>query len=274
MRLIAAVLFLAVSAYAGAKLWSGLEPVPGTQTVYAVTLTDSAELEGIVIRREQSFRPAGEALFADGERIPAGTVPTVSGSALYYSSCDTLEDLGPELLDTLDVAGLRSLLSRKPSPREGGRLVLDHAWYYAALVSAEEPVPDSGRCRVLFEGFEGPAEASILSLSPPEDGQRVLVLRLTLGGDSYMSLRKCSARLIFSEYSGLYLPEEAVHQDEDGNQFVYTITAGVVERRAVDILYSEGDVCIAAFSAGAEGLREGNLVIVSGQENYEGKVTA
>ena len=274
MRLIAAVLFLAVSAYAGAKLWNGLEPVPGTQTVYAVTLTDSAELEGIVIRREQSFRPAGEALFADGERIPAGTVPTVSGSALYYSSCDTLEDLGPELLDTLDVAGLRSLLSRKPSPREGGRLVLDHAWYYAALVSAEEPVPDSGRCRVLFEGFEGPAEASILSLSPPEDGQRVLVLRLTLGGDSYMSLRKCSARLIFSEYSGLYLPEEAVHQDEDGNQFVYTITAGVVERRAVDILYSEGDVCIAAFSAGAEGLREGNLVIVSGQENYEGKVTA
>lgn len=274
MRLIAAVLFLAVSAYAGAKLWSGLEPVPGTQTVYAVTLTDSAELEGIVIRREQSFRPAGEALFADGERIPAGTMPTVSGSALYYSSCDTLEDLGPELLDTLDVAGLRSLLSRKPSPREGGRLVLDHAWYYAALVSAEEPVPDSGHCRVLFEGFEGPAEASILSLSPPEDGQRVLVLRLTLGGDSYMRLRKCSARLIFSEYSGLYLPEEAVHQDEDGNQFVYTITAGVVERRAVDILYSEGDVCIAAFSAGAEGLREGNLVIVSGQENYEGKVTA
>ena len=274
MRLIAAVLFLAVSAYAGAKLWSGLEPVPGTQTVYAVTLTDSAELEGIVIRREQSFRPAGEALFADGERIPAGTVPTVSGSALYYSSCDTLEDLGPELLDTLDVAGLRSLLSRKSSPREIGRLVLDHAWYYAALVSADEPVPDSGRCRVLFEGFEVPAEASILSLSPPEDGQRVLVLRLTLGGDDYMSLRKCSARLIFSEYSGLYLPEEAVHQDEDGNQFVYTITAGVVERRTVDILYSEGDVCIAAFSAGAEGLREGNLVIVSGQENYEGKVTA
>lgn len=274
MRLIAAVLFLAVSAYAGAKLWSGLEPVPGTQTVYAVTLTDSAELEGIVIRREQSFRPAGEALFADGERIPAGTVPTVSGSALYYSSCDTLEDLGPELLDTLDVAGLRSLLSRKSSPRESGRLVLDHAWYYTALVSAEEPVPDSGRCRVLFEGFEVPAEASILWLSPPEDGQRVLVLRLTLGGDSYMSLRKCSARLIFSEYSGLYLPEEAVHQDEDGNHFVYTITAGVVERRTVDILYSEGDVCIAAFSAGAEGLREGNLVIVSGQENYEGKVTA
>lgn len=274
MRLIAAVLFLAVCAYGGAKLWRGLEPAPETQTVYAVTFTDSAELEGIVIRREQRFRPAGEALFTNGERIPAGTVPTVSGSALYYSSCDSLEDLGPELLDTLDVAGLRSLLSRKPAPREGGRLVLDHAWYYAALVSAQEPVPDSGRCRVLFDGFAAPAEASILSLSPADGGQRALVLRLTLGGDNYMCLRKCGARLIFSEYSGLYLPEEAVQLDEDGNPFVYTIAAGVVERCAVDILYSEGDVCIAAFSAGAEGLHEGNLVIVSGQENNEGKVTA
>ena len=273
MRLIAAVLFLAVSAYAGAKLWSGLEPVPGTQTVYAVTLTDSAELEGIVIRREQ-LCPAGEGLFTDGERLGAGTVPSVPGSALYYSSCDTLEDLGPELLDTLDVAGLRSLLSRKPSPREGGRLVLDYAWYYAALVPADEPAPDSGRCRVLFDGFAVPEEAEILSLSSEENGQRALVLRLTLGGDAYMTLRKCSAKLIFSQYSGLRLPEEAVHRDEDGKYFVYTITAGVVERRAVDIIYSEGDLCIATFSADANGLREGNLVIVSGQEDDEGKVTA
>ena len=274
MRLIAGVLFLAVSAYVGARLWSRVESAPETQTVRAVTLTDSAELEGIVIRREQSFRPAGEGLFSDGERLPAGTVSDLPGSALYYSSCDGLESLCPELLDGLDVQRLRELLSQKPSPREGGRLVLDYAWYYAALVPADEPVPDSERCRVLFEGFEVPAEAGILSLSPEENGQRALVLRLTLGGDAYMKLRKCSAKLIFSEYSGLSLPEEAVHEDEDGKYFVYTITAGVVERRTVDIIYTEGDICIAAFSSGAEGLREGNLVIVSGKEIYEGKVTA
>ncbi|MGM9588046.1 MAG: hypothetical protein ACI3VA_11260 [Candidatus Limivicinus sp.] len=273
MRLIAAVLFLAVSAYAGAKLWGRLVSAPETQTVRAVTLTDSAELEGIVIRREQ-LCPAGEGLFADGERLGAGTVPSVPGSALYYRSCDGLERLSPELLEDLDVQKLQALLAEKPSPQEGGRLVLDHAWYYAALVPADEPVPDSGRCRVLFDGFAVPAEAEILSLSSEENGQRALVLRLTLGGDAYMKLRKCSAELIFSQYSGLRLPEEAVHRDEDGNNFVYTITAGVVERRAVDIIYSEGDLCIAAFSADANGLREGNLVIVSGQEDDEGKVTA
>ena len=152
--------------------------------------------------------------------------------------------------------------------------MLDYAWYYAALVPADEPVPDSGRCRVLFEGFDLPAEANIMSLSPEETGRRALVLRLTLGGDAYMTLRKCSAKLIFSEYSGLGLPEEAVLQDEDGNNFVYTITAGVVERRAVDILYSDGDLCIAAFSSEADGLREGNQVIVSGQEIDKGKVKA
>ena len=274
MRLIAAVLFLAVSAYAGARLWSSVERSPETQTVRAVTLTDSAELEGIVIRREQ-LCPAGEGLFTDGERLPAGTVPSVPGSALYYRSCDGLESLSPELLEGLDVQGLQTILAQKPSShQEGGRLVLDYAWYYAALVPADEPVPDSGRCRVLFEGFDLPAEANIMSLSPEETGRRALVLRLTLGGDAYMTLRKCSAKLIFSEYSGLGLPEEAVHRDEDGNNFVYTITAGVVERRPVDILYSDGDLCIAAFSSEADGLREGNQVIVSGQEIDKGKVKA
>ena len=273
MRLIAAVLFLAVSAYVGARLWSSVERSPETQTVRAVTLTDSAELEGIVIRREQ-LCPAGEGLFTDGERLPAGTVPSVPGSALYYRSCDGLESLSPELLEELDVQGLQTILAQKPSSQEGGRLVLDYAWYYAALVPADEPVPDSGRCRVLFEGFDLPAEANIMSLSPEETGRRALVLRLTLGGDAYMTLRKCSAKLIFFEYSGLGLPEEAVHRDEDGNNFVYTITAGVVERRPVDILYSDGDLCIAAFSSDADGLREGNQVIVSGQEIDKGKVKA
>lgn len=273
-RLIAAVLFLAVCAYGGAKLWSRLEPAPQTQTVRAVTLTDSAELDGIVIRREQCFRPAGGECFADGERLPAGTAGSVSGSALYYGSCDGLESLTPELLDGLDVGALKVLLSQKPSPAEGGRLVLDFAWYYAALVPAGEPVPASGRCRLLFEGFEIPAEANVISLSPEENGQRVLVLRLTLGGDEYMGLRKCRAKLIFSEYSGLSLPEEAVHRDGGGNHFVYTITAGVVERRQVDIIYTDGDSCIAALSPAADGLREGSLVIVSGKEIYEGKVTA
>ena len=179
-----------------------------------------------------------------------------------------------ELLEELDVQGLQTILAQKPSSQEGGRLVLDYAWYYAAVVPADEPVPDSGRCRVLFEGFDLPEEANIMSLSPEETGRRALVLRLTLGGDAYMTLRKCSAKLIFFEYSGLGLPEEAVLQDEDGNNFVYTITAGVVERRAVDILYSDGDLCIAAFSSDADGLREGNQVIVSGQEIDKGKVKA
>lgn len=272
-RLIAAVLFLAVCAYAGAKLWQDLDGTPETQTVHSVTLTDSAALNGIAIRREQSFCPAGGSGLADGDRLPAGTADA-AGSALYYSRSDGLESLSPERLSGLDVPALEALLSQSPAPDDSGRLVLDFGWYYAAFVAADAPVPASGRCRVLFEGFDTPASAQILSLSPAQNGQRALVLRLTVGGDDYMSLRKCSAQIIFSEYSGLSLPEEAVHKDADGNTFVYTVTAGVVERKTVDILYTDGDGCIAAFSSAADALREGNRVIVSGKEIYEGKVTA
>ena len=268
------VLFLAVCAYAGAKLWSSLDPELNTMTVRTVTLTDSAALEGIAVRREQSFCPAGAFSPADGSRIPAGSLSGVSCSALYYSSCDGFESLSPEALADLDVSALTGILSARPAQADGGRLVLDFDWYYAALVSADAPIPDHGRCRILFEGFDVPVEGYILSLSQAESGQKALVLRLTQGGDPYMSMRKCSAQMIFSEYTGLSLPVSAVRRDEDGNSFVYTITAGIVECKAVDIIYTDGDDCLAALSTAADALREGNTVIVSGKEIYEGKVIA
>ncbi len=268
------VLFLAVCAYGGAKLWSSLDVELNTLTVQPVTLTDSAELEGIAVRREQSFCPAGEFRPVDGSRLPADITSEVPCSALYYSSCDGFENLSPDELVGLDVQTLTNILSEKPGSTEGGRLVLDFGWYYAAFVSADAPVPEEGRCRVLFEGFDTPAEGYILSLSPAESGQRALVLRLTAGGDEYMCMRKCSAQMIFSEYTGFSLPVSAVRCDEDGNNFVYTVTAGIVECKAVDIIYTDGDNCIAALSTAADALREGNTVVVSGKEIYEGKVIA
>lgn len=273
-RLIGAVLFLAVCAYVGARLWSSLDDEFETTSVHAVSVTDSTALEGIAIRREQSFCPAGEPAFADGSRVAAGSDNAVSCSALYYHSCDGLERLSPALLPGLDTEGLSSIMSAAPASSDLARLVLGFEWYYAAFVDADAPVPGSGQCRVLFDGFDTPADACILSLSKADGGRKALVLRLTEGGDRYMSLRKCSAQLIFSEHTGLRLPVDSVHRDENGNKFVYTVTAGVVERKAVDIIYTDGDLCLAALSGAADALRDGNLVIVSGEELYEGKVTA
>ena len=126
----------------------------------------------------------------------------------------------------------------------------------------------------MFDGFEKSTAAEIISVSAAENGQRALLLRLTASSPEYLSLRRSGAEIIFSRYSGLELPLEAVHTDGEGNNFVYISTAGIVRSLDVDIIYTDkaGGFCLAAQDASFDALREGNTVIVSGKDIYEGKV--
>ena len=104
-------------------------------------------------------------------------------------------------------------------------------------------------------------KARLVSVSEAEAGKRALLLRLTETDGELLALRKTGARLILAEYSGLELPEAAVHA-EDGYEYVYIPAAGGAEPRAVEIIYREQGRCIAAVSTGAEALREGQTVLL------------
>ena len=84
-------------------------------------------------------------------------------------------------------------------------------------------------------------------------------------------MRKTGAKLLFSEHSGLVLPEEAIQQAADGSKFVYTLSAGTIEVRAVEITYTGEGFSLAAFGTGPAALREGDRVVI-GKEIQEGKV--
>ena len=98
-----------------------------------------------------------------------------------------------------------------------------------------------------------------------------MLLRLNQGGSEYLTLRKTGAKLLFSEHSGLVLPEEAIQQAADGSKLVYTLSAGALERRAVEITYTGEGFSLAAFGTGPEALREGDRVVI-GKDIQEGKV--
>ena len=87
-----------------------------------------------------------------------------------------------------------------------------------------------------------------------------------------MSLRKTKAQLVFSEHRGLKLPAQAVRHDADGTDHVYVLCAGVVERRSAELIYSDKDCCLADPNGSGDALREGERVILSGKDIYEGKV--
>ena len=271
------LLFAALCAYAGAWLYSSLSMGWVLAEVRPVTASSSISLNGIAVRREQSFCSLSreDGLHEDGCRLPAGSKlgmnpdgsPACSAaSAVFCRGSDGFEYLAPEMLEGIGPDRLKMLVSRKPAKkdRHAPRLVYGSCWYYAAVADASLPMPAPGKCRIRFEGADRAIEARLLYVSPPQNGKAAVLIRICCGGKEFLDLRKCRAELIFSEYSGLMVPARSVRRDSDGNEFVYTLTAGRPESRAVEIIYSSGEMCIAALSSDADALREGDILIVSG----------
>ena len=279
--LAAALVFLAVCAYIGAALYSRVEQ-PEIETVRLLQVQESARLQGIVLRREQSlsFSWGSKLLAQDSQRLAAGETLAVDMlgqellcpcSAVFFSRTDGFEDLGPQDIEADDVSALEKLLNRKAGENADGRLVTDTAWYYWALTSSKDELLASGQCSIQFEGLEESVQAQVLSLSESSGGKRAILLRLTQGGSEYLSLRKTEAELLFSRHSGLYLPEEALMQEADGSEFVYILSAGIAEKQPVEIIYRGSGFVLVAPGSTPQSLREGDRVIV-GKDIYEGKV--
>lgn len=271
------LIFLTLCAYGGVHVWGHFNRDYETVPVSSVNLKDSVRLRGIAVRREQIIcSPMAETeLPQNGDRLSSRAVEAfncdVQGSALFFENSDGYEYLSPEDFEYMEPHELEDILSSRPKRKRGkGRLVSGFDWYFAAITDDSSKIPPPGKCRLHFDETDSELPARLLKISSPEKGKLLLLFRLNTGGEEYMSLRKSEAELIFSEYSGLMLPVKAVHTDEDGTQYVYTLTAGKPERRQVEIIYKNGESCIARESPEAEALKEGNLLIISENKEKEG----
>ncbi len=267
------LVFLTLCAYGGVNIWNHFNRDYETVRVSSASLKDSVRLRGIAVRREQVIcSPMDDSEFpSDGDRLSAKAAEAFSGdyegSALFFKNIDGFEYLSPEDFYYMEPGELEDILNEKPEREKGdGKLISGFDWYFAALSDDSYKIPPPGECTLRFEETGGKLPARLLKISQPEKGKLLLLFRLNQGGEEYMKLRKTEAELVFSEYSGLNLPINAVHTDGDGNEYVYTLTAGKPERRAVEIIYKYGENCIAAINPEAEALREGNLLIISAKK--------
>ena len=192
----AALLFLALCAWAGAALYAILSPK--AEAAAAVKAPRERTLEGLALRRELPL-PEGAALpggLREGERLPAGAlgslVPEGTGSAVWFSVLDGYEHLSLDALERVDVASVRALLDTPPEPTpSAGRLVLGRDWYLAALGPAGDYPQPGERCRVSVTGLDYPLDGRVIAVSEPEMGRQALLLRLTDGSPEALCLRKC-----------------------------------------------------------------------------------
>ncbi|NLV85799.1 MAG: hypothetical protein GX025_01070 [Clostridiales bacterium] len=203
-------------------------------------------------------------------------------SGLFSSAADGYEHISPHNLTGLSSSGLRSLLgqAREVSENVRGKLCSANEWFFAAIVSEkivaqgqeDEGLAVGKAASLDFGRYYGkPLSATVVSISPSEQGECAVVFRCTRAALEMLNVRRVSAEIIFDTHEGIRVPKKAVYADEDGS-FVYTLTGLQAEKKYIEIVWETEDYYLAGFSLDASGLRVGNEIILTSKPVYDGKV--
>ena len=201
---------------------------------------------------------------------------TAPEGGVFTALADGWEHLTPEALGGLTPDRLYALIASRAdvSPDCFGKLVTDYAWYFAAVLpqSDAEALSVGGFVTLDFgKNYPSGIPASVESVSAPVGGEAAAVFRCDRSLADTLPVRETSAAVLFGRYSGIRVPEEAVRED-GGETYVWVITAMQLERKNVSVLYTGDGFCVVERGSASDALREGNTIVVSGTELYEGKV--
>lgn len=220
LRVAAVFVLLCLCAYAAA---AGARLADGERTVTAkyVTVCESVTVTGEILRDEEHLSCPFEIIrteVKDGERVFKGqSLFAGEDGKKYYAPC----------------AGLF-----------GGDKIVRGGWLFRAECDGAEKFYE-GQSLVLR--MEKDYNATVVKVS---DGE--LTVRCREGLGDVLNTDTARASILTAQYSGISLPEIAVHSDE-GGYFVNVSRAGLVRKTYVRLEYSDAGQCIVS----ADGLGEG-----------------
>ena len=211
----------------------------------------------------------------EGRSAGVRTIPApVSG--VFSQVVDGYERVGPGDLSDISPSGLTALFSYPSSARGVGKLVTEFRWVYAAVMDAADASRlHTGRSvTVQFTGaYNEQMNMTVESVGRRDEDQCVVILSSDRGVHEIARLRYMRAEIIFNVVTGIRVPKEAIHLDDDGATFIYLQTGVRAERVDVEILLETGDSYLVR--DGAETglpLRAGSTIIVRANGLYDGKV--
>lgn len=215
------------------------------------------------------------------------TAVTAAAQGLFSSAADGFEHITPQSVDGIGPRELRGLME-SPQSVDGsvvGKLADPLEWYFAALVSidAAERFKVGDTAYLDFGRYQSePLRASVWSVNGM-GGEAVVVFRFTSAAAEMLSVRNASAKIVFGSVSGIRVPKEAVYEEQveetvDGaaqlvtKKYVYTVTGLQAEKKYVKVVWEDEDYCLTepADPNSSAALREGNDVILTGKEIYDG----
>ena len=249
------------------------------------------ESEEAVVSQEDLFALEDELVeLKNSSRVEIADIPAPE-PGVFSTLLDGYEHLSPLNFESLTPETLRDMMQeRRAVPDTAiGKLITSLTWYYVSLVSEDDIQNlELGHYVNLEFGryYSSPIRAQIMQISEPLDGECAVVFSCNSGLVETLAVRQASAEVVYGEHSGIRIPAEALRADDiaegevidlDNKKnppktYVYALTGAQAEKKYVDVAY-EGDGFLLVYpESDADALRDGNEIIVSGKNLYDGKI--
>ncbi len=207
-------------------------------------------------------------------------------AGIFSTMLDGHEYLGVDDVRSLIPSRLHELMDKTEETPAGaiGKLVGGNRWYFAAEIgeteylALNETLKKGASVTVELGRYYGePLTMRVENVGRSEnDTSRVLLLSCDRALADTLAMRLVTATLVAEERSGLRVPKQALYTEmtESGEvrSYVFVRTGVKAEKKYVEILYEAESFYLAAPGADAASLREGNEIIVSARELYDGKI--
>ena len=197
-------------------------------------------------------------------------------SGVFSQVVDGFERVRPISLADILPADLSRLFRSSSAADRLGKLITEFRWYFAAVMDESDAARlSAGRnITIQFSGaYNAAVDMRVESVGDGDEGECVVVFSSDRSIHEIAALRFVRADVIFDTVSGIRVPREAIHLDEEATTFVYLETGVRAERVDVEILLDAGDSYLVR--DGAESgtpLRDGATIIVKANGLFDGKV--
>ena len=199
-------------------------------------------------------------------------------SGIFSQTVDGFENISPRQLAGISPTGLTELF-QSPTGRSGGaKIITEFRWYYAAIMDGADAIRLTlGQTVTLrFSGvFNAAVQMNVENVGRREDGKSVVLFSSNRGIHDVTMPRQLQAEVIFGYVSGIRVPKEAIHLDENGVIHVFLHTGARAERVNVEILAEiDGHYIVRDGAETGSPLRVGSTIIVSGNNLFDGRVVS
>ncbi len=258
-----------------------------TVTAAAEKLNDAITSRQILVGEDVDFSGTVKGLTDELNKIdlkkcePTGYI-TTEDSGIFSTYTDALEgafDYSAVTQWSVETLNENIKTASEAAPTgDFGKIINDFRWYICAVVTTEDikDLEIGDTLEVVLKDSSRTLKCTVVAgAGDTALGQEETVLVLSSKNmDAALSeLRVFDIEIRLAEYTGIMVPTQAVHVNEEGQRGVYVLLSSVETWRDVEVKFTGDGYSVLSYSNETEnGIKLYDEIIISGKNLKEGKV--